>query len=168
MYVHVHTCMYYKCCIYLIGAIFRRLVQPTATLNQCPSPYLLQQGVPMVASSPVRHEPPPNMQQTPIDVQSYPTPWKALSEFGMTPADLDQSGPPPFQQLVSAFGGDPTSDDDSSVTLDDTPVVSMATMMSANLHHHHHHHQHHHHAPHQHLPPFHRHAVPPLIMTDLG
>ena len=108
----------------------------------------------MVASSPVRHEPPPNMQQTPIDVQSYPTPWKALSEFGMSAADLDQSAPPPFQQLVSAFGGEPVSDDDSSVTLDDAP------MMNASFHHHHHHHHH--------LAPFHRHAVPPLIMTDLG
>ena len=53
----------------------------------------------MVASSPVRHEPPVGMQGNPVEVQSYQTPWKALSEFAMQ-GDMDQ-GHAPFQQLVS-------------------------------------------------------------------
>lgn len=53
----------------------------------------------MVASSPVRHEPPVGMQGNPVEVQSYQTPWKALSEFAMQ-GDLDQPHAP-FQQLVS-------------------------------------------------------------------
>ncbi|XP_059161518.1 insulin gene enhancer protein ISL-2-like isoform X1 [Physella acuta] len=57
------------------------------------------QGVPMVASSPVRHEPPVGMQGNPVEVQSYQTPWKALSEFAMQ-GDMDQPHAP-FQQLVS-------------------------------------------------------------------
>lgn len=57
------------------------------------------QGVPMVASSPVRHEPPLGMQGNPVEVQSYQTPWKALSEFAMQ-GDMDQPHAP-FQQLVS-------------------------------------------------------------------
>ena len=52
----------------------------------------------MVASSPVRHEPPQSMQPTPVEVQSYQPPWKALSDFAAMQGDLDQ---PPFQQLVS-------------------------------------------------------------------
>ncbi|BFZ01536.1 hypothetical protein BsWGS_04574 [Bradybaena similaris] len=59
------------------------------------------QGVPMVASSPVRHEPPVGMQGTPVEVQSYQTPWKALSEFAMQ-GDMDQPHAP-FQQLMSSF-----------------------------------------------------------------
>ncbi|XP_055864639.1 insulin gene enhancer protein isl-1-like isoform X2 [Biomphalaria glabrata] len=59
------------------------------------------QGVPMVASSPVRHEPPVGMQGNPVEVQSYQTPWKALSEFAMQ-GDLDQPHAP-FQQLMSSF-----------------------------------------------------------------
>ncbi|CAG5136179.1 unnamed protein product, partial [Candidula unifasciata] len=59
------------------------------------------QGVPMVASSPVRHEPPLGMQGNPVEVQSYQTPWKALSEFAMQ-GDMDQPHAP-FQQLMSSF-----------------------------------------------------------------
>ena len=55
-------------------------------------------GVPMVASSPVRHE--SNLQPNPVEVTSYQPPWKALSEFAMQ-SELDQ---PPFHQLVSSFG----------------------------------------------------------------
>ncbi|XP_014677144.1 PREDICTED: insulin gene enhancer protein ISL-1-like, partial [Priapulus caudatus] len=59
------------------------------------------QGVPMVASSPVRHE--SSLQANPIDVQQYQQPpWQALSEFAMK-SDLDQSQPP-FQQLMHGFG----------------------------------------------------------------
>jgi len=58
------------------------------------------QGIPMVASSPVRHESPLGM--NPIEVQSYQPPWKALSDFALH-TDLDRLDPtaPPFQQLVN-------------------------------------------------------------------
>ncbi|VDI71027.1 insulin gene enhancer protein ISL-1-like isoform X2 [Mytilus edulis] len=55
------------------------------------------QGVPMVASSPVRHESP--MQVNPVEVQSYQPPWQALSDFAMK-NDMEQ---PPFQQLMNSF-----------------------------------------------------------------
>ncbi|XP_074651020.1 insulin gene enhancer protein ISL-1-like [Tubulanus polymorphus] len=67
----------------------------------------LQGGVPMVASSPVRHD--STMQANPVEVQSYQPPWKALSDFAMQ-SEIDQ---PPFQQLVSSFVE--TSDDDDAV-----------------------------------------------------
>lgn len=67
------------------------------------------QGVPMVASSPVRHESP--MNANPVEVQAYQPPWKALSDFAMQ-SDLDHH--PPFQQLVSAFC-DVTEDDDDDM-----------------------------------------------------
>ena len=70
------------------------------------------QGVPMVATSPVRHESP--MQANPVEVQSYQPPWKALSEFAMQ-SELEH---PPFQQLVSSFVCDVNHDDD-----DDDHVV---------------------------------------------
>ncbi|BES91102.1 insulin gene enhancer protein, partial [Nesidiocoris tenuis] len=58
------------------------------------------QGIPMVASSPVRHESPLGM--NPIEVTSYQPPWKALSDFALH-TDLDRLDPsaPPFQHLVS-------------------------------------------------------------------
>ncbi|XP_052100372.1 insulin gene enhancer protein ISL-1-like isoform X3 [Mytilus californianus] len=71
------------------------------------------QGVPMVASSPVRHESP--MQVNPVEVQSYQPPWQALSDFAMK-NDMEQ---PPFQQLVSSFVYDVAHDDDD----DDDHVV---------------------------------------------
>ncbi|XP_071844976.1 insulin gene enhancer protein isl-1-like [Apostichopus japonicus] len=54
-------------------------------------------GVPMVASSPVRHE--AQMPQgSQVEVQSYQQPpWKALSDFALQ-SDIEQ---PPFQQLVN-------------------------------------------------------------------
>nr|KAG5709970.1 hypothetical protein BaRGS_030012 [Batillaria attramentaria] len=55
----------------------------------------------MVASSPVRHEGPPGLQANPVEVQSYQTPWKALSEFAMQ-GEMDHQHPP-FQQLMSSF-----------------------------------------------------------------
>ncbi|CAG0914311.1 unnamed protein product [Notodromas monacha] len=59
------------------------------------------QGVPMVASSPVRHESPLSGIQ-PVEVTSYQPPWKALADFAMQ-GDLDRIDPqnPPFQQLVN-------------------------------------------------------------------
>ncbi|XP_041368940.1 insulin gene enhancer protein isl-1-like isoform X2 [Gigantopelta aegis] len=58
------------------------------------------QGVPMVASSPVRHEG-PGIQANAVEVHSYHTPWKALSEFAMN-GELDNTHPP-FQQLMTTF-----------------------------------------------------------------
>ncbi|KAL5004698.1 hypothetical protein ScPMuIL_018154 [Solemya velum] len=68
------------------------------------------QGVPMVASSPVRHD--SQMQVNPVEVQSYQPPWKALSDFAMQ-SDLDQ---PPFQQLITSF--DHMDSDDSPPHID--------------------------------------------------
>lgn len=64
------------------------------------------QGIPMVASSPVRHDSPLNLHG--IDVQTYQPPWKALSDFALN-ADLDNNGvmnthTPAFQQLVNQVG----------------------------------------------------------------
>ena len=69
----------------------------------------------MVATSPVRHEPPPSLQLAPIEVHQchQASPWKALSDFALQ-ADLDQ---PPFQQLVSSFGESSGEDDDNDSTV---------------------------------------------------
>lgn len=60
------------------------------------------QGIPMVASSPVRHESPLNLHG--LEVTSYQPPWKALSDFALH-ADLDNNGSinhtPAFQHLVN-------------------------------------------------------------------
>ena len=145
----------------------------------------------MVASSPVRHEPPPNMQPNPVEVQSYQAPWKALSEFaamGPGGGEMDH-GQAPFQQLVSAFGDSPPlpvppsdegdDDDDRIVTLDDSspmsnsmagiPMSHMALFQQRNhfnsiVHHQQQHHQHHHQ---HHHPPESNVAAPHMIMTDL-
>lgn len=106
------------------------------------------QGVPMVATSPVRHEAPSNLQLASIEVHQYPAaPWKALTEFTLQ-SELDQ---PPFQQLISSFAESSGAEDD-----DDT-VVSMDEPMSRSRTGHgqpnvrqglqpsFHHHQHHHH-----------------------
>jgi len=68
------------------------------------------QGVPMVASSPVRHESP--MTVNAVEVQTYQPPWKALSDFAMQ-SELDHH--PPFQQLVGAFCGMPEDEDDDMI-----------------------------------------------------
>lgn len=75
----------------------------------------------MVASSPVRHEPPPNLQPNPVEVQSYQAPWKALSEFAMGPAggEMEPHGQAPFQQLVRAFEDSP-----HSLSNDDYVIIS--------------------------------------------
>lgn len=56
------------------------------------------QGIPMVASSPVRHDSPLGVH--PLEVQAYQPPWKALSDFALH-SDLEQPHAPAFQQLVN-------------------------------------------------------------------
>ena len=60
-------------------------------------------GIPMVATSPVRHDSPvgPGMIGS-SDIQSYEPPWKALSDFALH-TDLDRLNPntPHFQHLVN-------------------------------------------------------------------
>ena len=68
--------------------------------------YGAMHGIPMVATSPVRHESPVGM--NPIEIQSYEPPWKALTDFALH-TDLDRLNPnaPHFQHLVnqvSSFG----------------------------------------------------------------
>ena len=68
--------------------------------------YGAMHGIPMVATSPVRHESPVGM--NPVEIHSYEPPWKALTEFALH-TDLDRlnNGPgggpngPPFQHLVN-------------------------------------------------------------------
>lgn len=59
-------------------------------------------GIPMIASSPVRHDSPLNLHA--LEVTSYQPPWKALSDFALH-ADLDNNGAinntPAFQHLVN-------------------------------------------------------------------
>ncbi|KAG7169824.1 Insulin enhancer protein isl-2b-like 1, partial [Homarus americanus] len=60
-------------------------------------------GVPMVASSPIRHDGAPMGvgMGGPVDVTAYQPPWKSLTEFALT-HDLDRLDPstPQYQQLV--------------------------------------------------------------------
>jgi insulin gene enhancer protein ISL-1 len=67
--------------------------------------YGAMQGIPMVASSPIRHESPLNMHGHEVSTMSYQPPWKALSDFALH-ADLEGSnGPvshsPAFQHLMN-------------------------------------------------------------------
>ena len=58
-------------------------------------------GIPMVATSPVRHESPVGM--NPVEIHSYEPPWKALTDFALH-TDLDRlnnAGGPQFQHLVN-------------------------------------------------------------------
>ncbi|XP_037918411.1 insulin gene enhancer protein isl-1 isoform X2 [Hermetia illucens] len=68
--------------------------------------YGAMQGIPMVASSPVRHDSPLNLQG--LEVTTYQPPWKALSDFALH-ADLDNGSvnthTPAFQQLVNQMHG---------------------------------------------------------------
>ncbi|KAL1513074.1 hypothetical protein ABEB36_002548 [Hypothenemus hampei] len=64
--------------------------------------YGAMQGIPMVASSPVRHDSPLGVH--PLDVQAYQPPWKALHDFAMH-SDLEQPHQPAFQQLVNQMHG---------------------------------------------------------------
>lgn len=60
------------------------------------------QGIPMIASSPVRHDSPLNFHG--VEITSFQPPWKALSDFALH-ADLDNNGPvnhtPAFQHLMN-------------------------------------------------------------------
>lgn len=73
--------------------------------------YGSMQGIPMVASSPVRHDSPIGMNA--LEVTSYQPPWKALSDFALH-TDLDRLDPSaaPFQHLVSQVSNQlfPSSD----------------------------------------------------------
>lgn len=65
--------------------------------------YGTMQGIPMVASSPVRHDSPLNLHG--LEVTSYQPPWKALTDYALN-ADLDSSSMnthnnPAFQQLYN-------------------------------------------------------------------
>jgi len=64
-------------------------------------------GIPMVASSPVRHESP--LGANPVEIQSYHPPWKALTEFALHHPDMDRIDPrePHFQHLVNQMHGYP-------------------------------------------------------------
>ncbi|KAF2882427.1 hypothetical protein ILUMI_23746 [Ignelater luminosus] len=65
--------------------------------------YGAMQGIPMVASSPVRHDSPIGVH--PLEVQAYQPPWKALSDFALH-SDLEQPPHAPgFQQLVNQMHG---------------------------------------------------------------
>ncbi|XP_022237790.1 insulin gene enhancer protein ISL-1-like isoform X2 [Limulus polyphemus] len=80
-------------------------------------------GVPMVASSPVRHESP--LQVNPIEVQTYHPPWKTLTEYAMQPV-IDPNTPH-FQQLVNqmhGYGSDPHNDPTQQVPVTMGPPVS--------------------------------------------
>ena len=63
--------------------------------------YGAMHGIPMVATSPVRHESPVGM--NPVEIQSYEPPWKQLTDFALH-TDLDRLHPntsPHFQHLVN-------------------------------------------------------------------
>lgn len=64
-------------------------------------------GVPMVASSPIRHDGGPMSvgANGPVDVTAYQAPWKSLSDFALT-HDLDRVDPstPGYQQLIQQVG----------------------------------------------------------------
>ena len=75
--------------------------------------YGAMHGIPMVATSPVRHDSPvggpggvggPGNPGTGVDIQSYEPPWKALTDFALH-TDLDRginpNANPHFQHLVN-------------------------------------------------------------------
>lgn len=57
-------------------------------------------GVPLVATSPVRHESPV---QHPLEVQSYHPPWKAFADYALQ-HEADPNAPH-FQHLVNQVNG---------------------------------------------------------------
>ena len=52
------------------------------------------QGVPLIATSPVRHELPHNMQPTPVEVHKYSAPWHDFTATPTPPPDLDEARSP--------------------------------------------------------------------------
>jgi len=53
------------------------------------------QGVPLIATSPVRHELPQSMQPTPVEVHKYTAPWHDLISDPTSPSHLDDVPSPP-------------------------------------------------------------------------
>lgn len=83
------------------------------------------QGVPMVASSPVRHE--GNIQANPVEVTSYqqqPPAWQALSDFALK-SDIEQ---PAFQQLVNFSEQNPQGPPNHEDALTPPPEESLSSM----------------------------------------
>ncbi|VVC93897.1 unnamed protein product, partial [Leptidea sinapis] len=66
----------------------------------------MSMGVPLVAGSPVRHEPAPAPGGLALEVTAYQPPWKALSDFALH-ADLDRAPhhSAAFQHLVNQMHG---------------------------------------------------------------
>ncbi|XP_018495428.1 insulin gene enhancer protein ISL-1 [Galendromus occidentalis] len=63
-------------------------------------------GVPMVATSPVRHEPGQGQLSQALDIQAYQAPWKTLSEYAISHPDSDlDPNSPQFRQLVNQMHG---------------------------------------------------------------
>ncbi|RWS16306.1 LIM class homeodomain transcription factor: islet subclass-like protein [Dinothrombium tinctorium] len=95
-------------CIMLLleySLMYMRIIEDRKTQQQRCTAYIdgrqLQniasmRGVPLVATSPVRHESPV---QHPIEVQTYHPPWKTLADYALQP-DCDPNAPH-FQQIVS-------------------------------------------------------------------
>lgn len=60
--------------------------------------YSSMSGIPMVATSPMRHElPPTTTPLNPVEIQGYEPPWKALCDFALN-SDLDRPG---YNHLVN-------------------------------------------------------------------
>ncbi|XP_022694470.1 insulin gene enhancer protein ISL-1-like isoform X2 [Varroa jacobsoni] len=63
-------------------------------------------GVPMVATSPVRHEPGQGPLGQALDIHSYQAPWKTLSDYAVNHPDSDfDPNSPQFRQLVNQMHG---------------------------------------------------------------
>ena len=65
--------------------------------------YGAMHGIPMMASSPMRHDlRHADATQNPVDVHAYEPPWKALCDFALH-SDLDRLNPngPPYQNIVN-------------------------------------------------------------------
>lgn len=65
--------------------------------------YGAMHGIPMMASSPMRHDVTNVVVgHNPLDVHSYEPPWKALCDFALH-SDLDRLHPsaPPYQNIVN-------------------------------------------------------------------
>ena len=59
------------------------------------------QGVPLIATSPVRHELPQNMQPTPVEVHKYSAPWNDFA----SPSSADMDDVPSPGPAASVVGG---------------------------------------------------------------
>lgn len=82
--------------------------------------FCCEQGIPLIATSPVRHEPPTSLQASPVEVEKYPAPWSDLSELQSIQMEMEKQATP-FQQLINSFGD--SFDDDTVVSFDDLSEV---------------------------------------------